>query len=52
MNKVQEYIYNLLPPVKRRGEWLCFNCPSCCRFGEKRPDEKKKEGELDLMVIV
>lgn len=44
MNKVQEYIYNLLPPVKRRGDWLCFNCPSCCRFGEKRHDQKKRGG--------
>ena len=44
MNKVQEYIYNLLPPVKRRGDWLCFNCPSCCRFGEKRPDQKHRGG--------
>jgi len=44
MNKVQEYIYNLLPPVKRRGEWLCFNCPSCMHFGEKRPDQKARAG--------
>lgn len=44
MNKVQEYIYNLLPPVKRRGEWLCFCCPSCCRFGEKRQDQKHRGG--------
>ena len=44
MNKVQEYIYNLLSATKRRGEWYCFNCPSCCRFGEKRPDYKQRAG--------
>lgn len=44
MNKVQEYIYNLLPKTKRRGDWYCFNCPSCCRFGEKRPDPKQRGG--------
>lgn len=44
MNKVQEYIYNLLPATKRRGEWLCFCCPSCCRFGERRQDQKHRGG--------
>lgn len=44
MNKVQEYIYNILPATRRRGEWYCFNCPSCCRFGEKRPDSKQRAG--------
>lgn len=44
MNKVQEYIYNLLPATKRRGDWLCFNCPSCMHFGEKRQDPKQRGG--------
>lgn len=44
MNKVQEYIYNLLPRTKRRGDWYCFSCPSCMRFGEKRPDSKGRGG--------
>lgn len=44
MNKVQEYIYNILPRTKRRGDWYCFSCPSCMRFGEKRPDQKSRGG--------
>lgn len=44
MNKVQEYIYNNLPPIKQRGDWYCFNCPSCYNFGEARPDSKQRGG--------
>ena len=45
MNNVQEFIYNVLPQIKNRGEWHCFNCPSCVtRFGEGRPDSKKRGG--------
>ena len=44
MNKVQEYIYNILPKTKRRGDWYCFSCPSCMRYGEKRPDSKGRGG--------
>lgn len=44
MNKVQEYIYNLLPPTKRRNDWFCWNCPVCLRQGEARPDTKKRGG--------
>lgn len=44
MNKVQEFVYDLLPKIKNRGEWKCFNCPSCCRFGEGRPDSKQRGG--------
>lgn len=44
MNNVQEFIYNFLPKIKNRGEWKCFNCPSCCRFGESRNDSKQRGG--------
>jgi 5S rRNA maturation endonuclease (ribonuclease M5) len=44
MNKVQEFIYDILPQIKNRGEWKCFNCPCCTRMGESRNDYKKRAG--------
>lgn len=43
MNKVQEYIYNLIPTRRQSASgWYIFNCKSCLRYGEKRNDTKHR----------